>query len=310
MKRFGALSIGQKIWRFLWLSVCIFFGVTFLWVLALKWINPPTTYLQLTTSCNAGAEFHKQWVDADGISGHIKLAVVASEDNNFMKHGGIDWDAVEKARVYNETEGKRNGKYRGASTITQQTAKNVFLWPGQSKLSKWIRKGFEVYFTYLIEWLWGKDRILEVYLNVIEMGPCKFGVAAAAKDYFGVSASELSREQAALIAACLPNPNKYSVAKPGPYMKRRQSQIVRLMRLIGDDYFKRYGSDVAIEERQAKEKDVEKKLQQLPDDDVPAIVDETEEAVAPYQHPKEEPANPESLEPTPTEVSADTASDG
>jgi monofunctional biosynthetic peptidoglycan transglycosylase len=207
----------------------------------------------------------------------MKLAVVASEDNNFMKHGGIDWGAVEKARKYNETEGKKKGKYRGASTITQQTAKNVFLWPGSSKFSKWIRKAFEVYFTYLIEWIWGKDRIMEVYLNVIEMGPCKFGVGAAANDYFGVTAGNLTRDQAALIAACLPNPKKYSVAKPGAYMKRRQAQIARLTRLIGDDYFKRYGSEMAKEQREAVERDVEEKLKQLPEEDVPAIVEENDE---------------------------------
>lgn len=281
MIKFSTLSVGQKIWRVVWLSAVIFLGSTFLWVVALKWINPPTTFLHLTTSCPPGSHFHKEWVDGDEISTYMKLAVVASEDNNFMKHGGIDWGAVEKARKYNETEGKRKGKYRGASTITQQTAKNVFLWPGQSKFSKWIRKGFEVYFTYLIEWIWGKDRIMEVYLNVIEMGPCKFGVGAAARDYFGVSASQLSREQAALIAACLPNPKKYSVAKPGGYMKKRQSQIARLMRLIGDDYFKRYGSDVASEEREAREKDVEEKLKDLPEEEVPAIVDESEDAALP-----------------------------
>jgi monofunctional biosynthetic peptidoglycan transglycosylase len=278
MKKFAALSAGQKVWRIIWLSVCLFFGGTFLWVIALKWINPPTTFLHLTSDCPAGVEFHKEWVDGHEISTHMKLAVVASEDNNFMKHGGIDWGAVEKARKYNETEGKKKGKYRGASTITQQTAKNVFLWPGQSKVSKWIRKGFEVYFTYLIEWIWGKDRIMEVYLNVIEMGPCKFGVGAAAKDYFGVSASKLSREQAALIAACLPNPKKYSVAKPGSYMKKRQTQIARLMRLIGDDYFKRYGGEVAREEREAQERDVEEKLKQIPEDEVPTVVEETPEA--------------------------------
>jgi transcriptional regulator with XRE-family HTH domain len=116
---------------------------------------------------------------------------------------------------------------------------------------------------------------MEVYLNVIEMGPCKFGVGAAAKDYFGVSASALSREQAALIAACLPNPKKYSVAKPGAYMKKRQSQIARLMRLIGDDYFKRYGSEVAQEEREARERDVEEELKKLPDDEVFSITAKT-----------------------------------
>ena len=228
-----------------------------------------------------GVAFHKQWVDGDKISNYMKLAVVASEDNNFMKHGGIDWGAVEKARKYNETEGKKKGKYRGASTITQQTAKNVFLWPGSSKFSKWIRKAFEVYFTYLIEWIWGKDRIMEVYLNVIEMGPCKFGVGAAAMDYFGVTAGNLSRDQAALIAACLPNPKKYSVSKPGAYMKKRQAQIARLTRLIGDDYFKRYGSEMAKEQREAAERDVEEKLKQLPEEDVPAIVEENDDPEVP-----------------------------
>ena len=273
-----------KIWRVMWLSVVLFFGITLVWVTSLKWINPPTTFLHLTTDCPDGVAFHKQWVDGDKISNYMKLAVVASEDNNFMKHGGIDWGAVEKARKYNETEGKRKGKYRGASTITQQTAKNVFLWPGSSKFSKWIRKAFEVYFTYLIEWIWGKDRIMEVYLNVIEMGPCKFGVGAASMDYFGVTAGNLSRDQAALIAACLPNPKKYSVSKPGAYMKKRQSQIARLTRLIGDDYFKRYGSEMAKEQREAAERDVEEKLKQLPEEDVPAIVEENDEQEAPQDN--------------------------
>lgn len=273
----------RRVWRIIGVSVLAFFGFTLLWVCALKWVNPPTTFLHLTADCPQGSSFRKEWVDGDNISSHMKLAVVASEDNNFMKHGGIDWGAVEKARKYNETEGKRKGKYRGASTITQQTAKNVFLWPGQSKISKWIRKGFEVYFTYLIEWIWGKERIMEVYLNVIEMGPCKFGVGAAAKDYFGISAAQLSREQAALIASCLPNPKKYSVAKPGPYMKKRQAQIARLMRLIGDDYFKRYGGEMPKEERDARERAVEEKLNELPEEDVPA----REEEVEPIAEPSE-----------------------
>ena len=285
----------------------IFFGTTLLWVIALKWINPPTTYLQLTTDCPEGVDFHKEWVDGESISNYMKLAVVASEDNNFMKHGGIDWVAVEKARKYNETEGKKKGKYRGASTITQQTAKNVFLWPGQTKLSKWIRKGFEVYFTYLIEWIWGKDRILEVYLNVIEMGPCKFGVGAAAQDYFGVSAAKLSREQAALIAACLPNPKKYSVAKPGPYMKKRQAQIARLTRLIGDDYFKRYGSEMASDQREAMEREVEEKLKRIPEEELPM----SEEDAPDKEVTIVEPVAPEDADPMPVEgadeaVSPDT----
>lgn len=293
--------------RIVWLVPLIFFGSTLLWVIALKWINPPTTYLQLTTDCPEGVDFHKEWVDGESISNYMKLAVVASEDNNFMKHGGIDWVAVDKARKYNETEGKKKGKYRGASTITQQTAKNVFLWPGQTKLSKWIRKGFEVYFTYLIEWIWGKDRILEVYLNVIEMGPCKFGVGAAAQDYFGVSAAKLSREQAALIAACLPNPKKYSVAKPGPYMKKRQAQIARLTRLIGDDYFKRYGSEMASDQREAMEREVEEKLKRIPEEELPM----SEEDAPDKEVTIVEPVAPEDADPMPVEgadeaVSPDT----
>ncbi len=203
-----------------------------------------------------------------------------------MKHGGIDWGAVEKAKKYNETIGKKKGKYRGASTISQQTAKNVFLWPGTSKWTKWIRKGFEVYFTYLIEFLWGKDRIMEVYLNVIEMGPCKFGVGAASEDYFGVSASSLTRDQAALIAACLPNPNKYSVAKPGNYMKKRQGQIAKLMRLIGNDYFSRYGDEVTKVEREKEEKETEKKLEELPADELPVLVDSEEESNTTKEEPE------------------------
>jgi monofunctional biosynthetic peptidoglycan transglycosylase len=226
-----------------------------------------------------------------------------------MKHGGIDWGAVEKARKYNETEGKRKGKYRGASTITQQTAKNVFLWPGQSKVSKWIRKGFEVYFTYLIEWIWGKERIMEVYLNVIEMGPCKYGVGAAAKDYFGVSASNLSREQAALIAACLPNPKKYSVSKPGSYMKKRQTQIARLMRLIGDDYFNRYSKDVAEEKREAEEREVEEKLKAVPDEDIPTVIEEEQEVQElPAEESKNDPVMEEETAPVETAVPDSTSS--
>ena len=304
MKKFASLTGWEKLWRIVWLVPLIFFGTTLLWVIALKWINPPTTYLQLTTDCPEGVDFHKEWVDGESISNYMKLAVVASEDNNFMKHGGIDWVAVEKARKYNETEGRKKGKYRGASTITQQTAKNVFLWPGQTKLSKWIRKGFEVYFTYLIEWIWGKDRILEVYLNVIEMGPCKFGVGAAARDYFGVSAAKLSREQAALIAACLPNPKKYSVAKPGPYMKKRQAQIARLTRLIGDDYFKRYGSEMASDQREAMEREVEEKLKRIPEEELPM----SEEDAPDKEVTIVEPVAPEDADPMPVEATDDAVS--
>lgn len=228
-----------------------FFIVTISWVILYRWINPPTTYLQLRESCNCpeGSTYHKEWVDAEDISLYMKLAVVASEDNNFMKHNGLDWGAIEKAKKYNATHKKK----RGASTISQQVAKNVFLWPGRN----WVRKGFEVYFTYLIEFFWSKERIMEVYLNVIEMGPCKFGVQAAAKDYFKTSAKKLSREQAALIAGALPNPKKFNPGKPSNYLTKRKNAIVRLMRLIGDSYFERYKDGIPEKELDKEKEELE-----------------------------------------------------
>jgi monofunctional biosynthetic peptidoglycan transglycosylase len=291
----GKKSTVRKIWRICWKSAMWFFIVTIAWVILYRWVNPPTTFLHLTCDCPEGVNFHKQWVDAEEISPYMKLAVVASEDNNFMKHNGIDWGAVEKARKYNETTGKKKNKVRGASTISQQTAKNVFLWPGKSMLSRWIRKGFEFYFTYLIEFFWSKERIMEVYLNVIEMGPCKFGVGAAAKDYFNTTAARLSREQAALIAACLPNPVKYSVSRPGSYMKRRQGQIVRLMKLIGDNYFERYSKEVDKKVREESEKATEEKIKQLPPDEIP-------ERISPDDEPEDLPATNDSEIKTEDEV--------
>jgi monofunctional biosynthetic peptidoglycan transglycosylase len=273
----NTVSIGRRIWRIFWKSVVAFFVITIGWVILYKWVNPPTTWLHLTTDCPEGKTVKKKWVEYENISLNMKLAVVASEDNNFMKHKGIDWGAVEKAKKYNETVGLKKGKYRGASTITQQTAKNVFLWHGSAKWSKWIRKGFEVYFTYLIEWIWGKQRIMEVYLNVIEMGPCIYGVGAASDTYFHTSAEDLSRDQAALIAACLPNPKNYSVSKPGPYMKRRQGQIVGLMRMIGSNYFERYSKGVPKEEREQKEREIQKKIDELPPSALPSILPEIDD---------------------------------
>jgi monofunctional glycosyltransferase len=289
----------QRILRWTLKSILFFFVFTILLVVAYKWINPPTTYLHLTCDCSDQVTFHKEWVDLENISKQMRLAVVASEDNNFMKHGGIDWGAVEKAKKYNETIGKKKGKYRGASTITQQTAKNVFLWPGKAKWSKWIRKGFEVYFTYLIEWIWGKERIMEIYLNVIEVGECKFGVQAAAQDYFHKNAAQLSREEAAIIAGCLPNPIKYNVAKPGGYLKKRQGQIAKLMRLIGDNYFERYSDGMADDQREKEEQEQNKKIEALPETEVP---ESSESETIPSENPDaiEEPSETEAPETTPT----------
>ena len=152
-------------------------------------------------------------------------AVVTSEDNNFTSHFGIDVEAIEKARVHNQTHRRK----WGASTISQQTAKNVFLWPKRT----YIRKGFEVYFTFLIEIFWSKKRIMEVYLNMIEMGPGIYGAEAASQYYFHKPASRLNAGEAAMIAVCLPNPRKRNPVRPTTYMIHRQQAILNLMPKIG-----------------------------------------------------------------------------
>lgn len=164
------------------------------------------------------------WVSFDEISPNLPMAVIASEDNRFPTHNGFDFVEIKKAMKENETRKRK----RGASTISQQTAKNVFLWPKSS----WVRKGFEVYFTFMIELCWSKERIMEVYLNSIEMGKGIYGAEAAARNKFGTTAAKLSRSQCALIAATLPNPIRFDSAKPSPYMIRRERQILRIMRLL------------------------------------------------------------------------------
>lgn len=178
---------------------------------------------------------HHHWVPIDEISDHLPVAVMASEDQRFLLHHGFDYNAIEKAAERNLNGGKRK---LGASTISQQTAKNVFLWPGRS----WVRKGFEVYFTVLTELLWSKQRIMEVYLNSIEMGDGIYGADAVAEYHFGKKAEDLTRSDCALIAATLPNPRKFSSKNPGSYMRKRQRQILSNMRFIpsfpkeGNDY--------------------------------------------------------------------------
>lgn len=168
--------------------------------------------------------WHHTWVPFDKISSNLPMAVIASEDNRFATHNGFDFEEIQKAMKENE---KRKRK-RGASTISQQTAKNVFLWPQSS----WVRKGLEVYFTWLIELCWSKERIMEVYLNSIEMGKGIYGAQAAAKYKFNTTAAKLSAGQCALIAATLPNPIRFNSAKPSPYIMKRQEQILRLMKLV------------------------------------------------------------------------------
>jgi monofunctional biosynthetic peptidoglycan transglycosylase len=166
------------------------------------------------------------WVSLDEMSPSMPVAVIASEDANFLKHHGFDYKAIENAAIRNK---KHPEKQRlGASTISQQTAKNVFLWPGRS----WVRKGFEVYFTTLIELLWSKQRIMEVYLNSIEMGEGIYGVESVARHHFGTTAKALSRSQCALIAATLPNPRKFSSKNPSSYVLKRQKRIMHEMKFV------------------------------------------------------------------------------
>ncbi|MCY1520959.1 Biosynthetic peptidoglycan transglycosylase [compost metagenome] len=206
-----------------------FLLVSVLWVLAYRFINPPITLLMIQRSWqgNSGEKIRieKRWVKFEDISENMKRAAVAAEDQLFLKHIGFDIKAIEQAYASN-AKGK---KIRGGSTISQQTAKNVFLWPGRS----FIRKGFEAYFTLLIELLWSKERILEVYLNVIEMGNGIYGAEAAAQAYYGKSCKRLSKQEAALIAACFPNPLRWSPKKPTRYIYHRQYLIMRNMRRLG-----------------------------------------------------------------------------
>ena len=219
--------------------VVLFFSSTILAVVAYRFIPVYVTPLMLIRCCQQVASgksltLHHHWVSLDKISPHMPVAVMASEDSRFLKHHGFDLDAIQNAAINNA----RGGKVHGASTISQQTAKNVFLWPGRS----WTRKGFEVYFTFLIEMMWSKQRIMEVYLNSIEMGPGIYGVDAVAEYHFNKEAKDLFRSECALIAATLPAPLRFSSLHPSAYMKKRQRQIEREMRFIPK--FPREGEDV------------------------------------------------------------------
>lgn len=198
-------------------------------VVAYRWLPVRVTPLMYIRSWQHRGDsvytsWQHEWVPLDSISPYLPVAVMASEDQNFPRHNGFDFRAILEAQV----EYERGGRRRGASTISQQTAKNVFLWPRSS----WFRKGLEAYFTILIEAIWPKTRIMEVYLNSIEMGPGIYGAEAVARANFGCSAAELSRADCALIAATLPNPLRYSSREPSRYMRQRQRQIQRQMKPI------------------------------------------------------------------------------
>jgi len=218
----------KKLWYWTW-RVCLgLFLLSILSVLLFRFVPVPVTPLMLIRCGEqlvggSTLKMKKDWQSIDGISPNLVQAVVASEDNLFLSHHGFDFDAMEKAMAYNSK--KKGKKIKGGSTISQQTAKNVFLWPGRS----YIRKGFEAYFTVLIELLWGKERIMEVYLNVIEMGDGIYGAEAASQAYFHKHASRLKKAEAAAIAAVLPSPMRWNPSNPTVYTLRREAWILRNM---------------------------------------------------------------------------------
>ncbi len=210
-----------KGWRWIKKIFIVLFIAQLVYILLLKWVNPPVTVTQFV-SWVSGHGLKRDYIGRKAISPNAKLAVIAAEDQLFPDHSGFDWKSIKKAMRYNE---KKPGRVRGGSTISQQVAKNVFLWQGRS----WIRKGMETYFTFMIELLWSKKRILEVYLNVVEMGEGVFGIEMAAREFFNKTAGNLSRQEAALIAACLPNPKRFKAKTPSGSILSRSKTIMRQM---------------------------------------------------------------------------------
>ncbi|WP_024889673.1 monofunctional biosynthetic peptidoglycan transglycosylase [Luteimonas huabeiensis] len=223
----------RRLWRWLWKAPLLAVVLSVLQVLALRFVDPPfSAYMAARqigawTGRDGEVRIAYQWRDWERIAPGLPLAVIASEDQNFLRHRGFDLEAIEKARAHNA----RGGRMRGASTISQQLARNLFLWSGRS----WVRKGLEAWYTVLIELLWPKQRILEVYVNVAEFGDGIYGAQAAARAFFGKDADALDWAESARLAAVLPSPRRYSAARPGPYVQRRTQAIQRQMRQIGGE---------------------------------------------------------------------------
>lgn len=220
-------NYGRTVWQKIKRAVLFLFIAQLVYVTVLKWVDPPITMIQFL-SWLEGNGLKRNYVVLEKISPNARLAVIAAEDQLFADHSGFDWKSIEKAIAYNQ---RKPGRVRGASTISQQVAKNVFLWNGRS----WVRKGLEVYFTFMIETLWGKRRILEVYLNVAEMDKGVFGIEAAANHYFKKRAAQLSVRESAMIAASLPNPKNYTIKPISAAVKKRYPWIeVQMQNLRGD----------------------------------------------------------------------------
>ena len=218
----------KRVFRFL-LKCCVWFVIlTVLWVVIYRYVPvyyTPLMAIRSFENTEKNSTFKHEWINIEDISIHLQKAVICSEDQKFLTHNGFDIEAIEKAYENN----KKSKRIKGASTISQQTAKNVFLWPNRS----WLRKGLETYFTFLIEKLWSKERILEVYLNSIEMGNGVYGAEAAAKHWFGISANRLNMNQSAAIAAILPNPRRYKAQPATPYISNRKQWIIKQMSFYG-----------------------------------------------------------------------------
>lgn len=221
------MKLVRTIWRIIWKTTMWFFIISIGLTIIYRFVPVPVTPLMVirlveqTFDPEKKVRLYKDWVPMSEISRHAPQAVFAAEDQKFLTHKGFDFEAMEKAWENN----KKGKRIKGASTITQQTVKNVFLWPSRS----YLRKGLEAYFTVLVELLWSKERIMEVYLNVIEMGDGIYGIEAAAQAYYNKPAAKLNRNQAAMIAAVLPNPIRWTPAKPTGYIRGRQSWIMRQM---------------------------------------------------------------------------------
>ena len=223
----------KKILNFIKKALLWFFGLSILSVLVLKWVPVPMTPLMVVRIVESKFDdsetiFSHDWEPLENISPNLQKAVIASEDANFLNHNGFDFNAIQKAFKNNE-KGKR---IKGGSTISQQTAKNVFLWQGRS----YLRKGLEAYFTVLIEFVWGKERIMEVYLNSIEMGNGVYGAQEAARHWYSTTASNLTVKEAAGIAAILPNPRKFKASNSSSYINNRKNKISREIRHVKLDY--------------------------------------------------------------------------
>lgn len=224
----------RKIFRWIWKAMLWFIGLSILSVIIFKWVPIPFTPLMITRIIEFkldgdDAIYSHKWVPLEEISPNLPKAVIASEDGNFLIHSGFDFKAMQKA-YKNNNKGR---KLKGGSTISQQTAKNVFLWQGRS----YVRKGLEAYFTVLIELIWGKERIMEVYLNSIEMGNGVYGAQEAARHWYTKKAIDLTPKEAAGIAAILPNPRKFKASNSSFYISRRKDKIMRVMQHIGKIHY-------------------------------------------------------------------------